>query len=986
MHDSTIWLQGVHTHNLNNLDLKIPLGKLVAVSGVSGSGKSSLVFHTLHAEAYRRYIDSLSSFARQYLKTMPKPPLKAAHNLPPSIAVQQNTSGYSNRSTVGSFTEIADLLRTIFTHECTTACVRGHGPLKIHTKASIVELILAQHPEQRIMILAPLSALLASPPESNSNQPTRQTKHAAAARAGALLAMLQEQGLLRLERADLSVVKLSELGELNAAELAELPQCAVVMDRFTVTTARADRLGEAVARSLEVSRGMVRIRSLTSPAEARVYKTSLSCSQCDDEAPKPELKYFSYTHPRGACPVCKGYGQANVWAWPKILAGAQTIPDLKLWTYNSVRRYRERLLASMAEHLDLTKPLTDFSTAELALLKWGHGGADVVADPGTLSSSGASATPYLGLAGLLNRLNQAKSLSMRMMLARYKTYVRCHHCGGTRLHPWIHRYTMKHDSSEVTFTDLLAMPVAELRNWLATYFQDEKPSAPARASYTELDQKLGYLETIGLSYLTMDRPTRSLSGGEIQRLRMTKCLGLNLCQTLYCLDEPTAGLHPLDTQKLLKVMHLLKDQGNTVVVVEHDPSVLAASDYLIEVGPLAGAAGGKICFAGHPSQSKNLTRSSCLAPLAGAEEFPSTQSQGATTIRLTGANTHNLKDVDITIPLGAITGICGVSGSGKTSLIRHTLYEAVRHSLGQTSAAPEAEYASIVMPPGAIDEALLMSQKPLGRTSRSHIASYLDIWSIIRQRFAATASARRGGWTASDFSLNTGRGRCETCLGLGVIKEDISFLGELDVTCGDCDGKRYKAQLLDVRYQGKSIDDVLRLTVSEASEFFENSGKISHVLAEVTELGLGYLTLGQTTSTFSGGEAQRLKILKLLIAATPATAGPKLLIFDEPTGGLSEDDIPYLWRKFQRLIKLGHTVIIVEHHLRILKSVHWLLEIGPHAASRGGEVVYQGPPGQLPKSNHLASSAIAPFMYPDEFPSGCSPQPFLPTNVDSGWN
>lgn len=982
MHDSTIWLQGVQTHNLNNLDVRLPLGQLVAVCGVSGSGKSSLVFHTLHAEAYRRYIDSLSSFARQYLKTMPKPPLAAAHHLPPSIAVQQNASGYNNRSTVGSFTEIAALLRTIFTHECATACVHGHGPLKAHTPSAIVELMLRQYHDQRLMILAPLSALLAdaaaATPAQRTNQTARQPKDPAASRARTLLTMLQEQALLRLERADFSVVKISELGD---AELAELPQCAVVMDRLTVTSARSERLGEAVARSLELSRGMVRIRPLARPEEARVYKTSLSCSQCDDEATEPETKYFSYTHPAGACPVCKGYGQANVWAWPKILADANTIADLKLWKYNSVRRYRQRLQASMAEHLDPTKPLADFSDDELALLKWGHAPTaahtDVVADPGTLSPAASSSTQYLGLAGLLNRLNQAKSLSMRMMLARYKTYIRCHHCSGTRLNPWIQRYTMKQGTSQSTFTDLLAMPVAELRSWLAAYFQDKQGSAPARVAYTELAQKLGYLEAIGLSYLSMDRPTRSLSGGEIQRLRMTKCLGLNLCQTLYCLDEPTAGLHPLDTQKLIKVMHLLKDQGNTVVVVEHDPSVLAASDYLIEIGPLAGAAGGEICFAGHPTQSKNLAHTRCLDPLAD-DITPATAPRtghAPAAIRLTGVRTHNLKAVDITIPLRAITGVCGVSGSGKTSLIRHTLYAATRRALGQTAAEPAATYTDIELPPGAIHDVLLMSQKPLGRTSRSHIASYLDIWSIIRQRFAATASARRGRWTASDFSLNTGSGRCETCLGLGLIKEDISFLGELNVTCGDCAGQRYKAQLLDVTYQGKSIADVLKLTVSEASEFFADSGKISHVLAEVAALGLGYLTLGQTTSTFSGGEAQRLKILKLIIAATASQ--PKLLIFDEPTGGLSENDIPYLWRKFQRLVQLGHTVIIVEHHLRILKSVSWLIEIGPHAASGGGEIIYQGPPGQLLRSKHLASSAIAPFMYPDELshPSAHSPPP-----------
>ena len=956
-----IWLEGVQTHNLKNLEVKLPLYQLVAVSGVSGSGKSSLVFHTLHAESYRRYIDSLSSFARQYLKAMPKPAIKAAHRLPPSIAVKQATSGYNKRSTVGSFTETSDLLRVIFTHECTTICIRGHGVLQAHTQDSIGAYLREHHSQQRIMLLAPLTKLLASSAQSQHSQHQQQSH---------LLAFLLEQGFVRLFKPDGSVVKIAAIKADNE-HITDLHQWCVVMDRLKVSPDEVSRLNDGLAKSLHLGSGMVRVRFSDDAADSpgdRIFKTTLSCDQCDDEAALPVAELFAYNHPLGACPTCKGYGKATVWDWTKILRGASTIAELKVLNHKAAKRYRTSFLRQLAARLPQHKPIEVLDESELQWLKWGELGEpnqrDVVIEDEAQLGSAAKESQFLGLLGLLNRLNQYTSLSMRILMSKYKSYVRCKSCNGSRLNAWVRRYKM----AGYTFSELQKMAAVDLHEWLAQYFAAHGGSAPAVAAYVEMDKKLGYLQAIGLGYLALDRPTRSLSGGEIQRIRMTKCLGLALSQTLYCLDEPTAGLHPLDTNKLIAVMKMLKDQGNTVVVVEHDAGVLAASDYLIEIGPQAGSQGGEVCFAGAPAESATLQRTQSLEPFDSGVELDgdgASQGQSAGAIQLKGAATHNLRSVDVSLPVQSIIGVCGVSGSGKTSLIRHTLYGALCQRLGVESKLQNEEirYQALKVPAECFHDVLLMSQKPLGKTMRSHIASYLGIWSVIRSRFAATQKAKRANWTASDFSLNTGAGRCENCLGLGVIKEDMSFLGELEVSCSHCGGRRYKSEILEVTYQGKSIYQVLQMTVSEAYEFFAADESLRRVLGEVEELGLGYLSLGQATSTFSGGEAQRLKILKLLVNV-PTNDQRKVLIFDEPTGGLSEDDIPYLWKKFQRLKQLGHTVVVVEHHLRVLKSVDWLIEVGPQAGDKGGEVVYQGHPEGLAAPSLVPNSVIAPFMYP----------------------
>lgn len=947
-------LKGVRTHNLKDIEVSFPKHQLIGVSGMSGSGKSSLVFHTLHAESYRRYIDSLSSFSRQYLKAMPRPPIVSADHLLPSIVVKQATLNSSKRSTVGSLTEITDHLRVIFAHLCTTECVNGHGPLRSHSIASVARQLIDHHLHQRMLILARVSCITGD---------VSSAQHSVNVNMQDLLAFLKQQGFVRLLNSDGEVVKLSRLSQdQKSFDSSDLGQWYLVIDRVRISEETTQRLDEGLSKAFRLTQGQMAVARVENPKETlRVYKRSLSCAHCEDEAPEPSSEYFSYHHPLGACPVCQGYGQAMVWDWDKVIGSADTLRDLRFFKHKRGRRYREPMIESLSAHLSVGKKLSEYDEADLCWLKYGHPSpqerSDVVADGSQAAFSSSSS--FSGLSGLLNRLNSHRSMSMKIFTSQFKGYIRCPECHGTRLAPWVQRYKI----NKMSFVDIQSLCASELHRWLRGLELRVGDQHPAiLEALKQANKKIRYLIQIGLGYLSMDRVSRSLSGGEIQRIRMTQCLGSALSQTLYCLDEPTVGLHPLDTQKLMSVMRMLKDQGNTVVVVEHDPEVLAQSDWLIEMGPEAGWRGGTLCYQGPPQGSKHFREGVCLDRLSSGSRVSLNQSW----IELLNVTTHNLKDVSIRVPIGSITGVCGVSGSGKSSLIRYSLYPACCAVMGGDSQeSSEAAYHSVNYPSDQLTQVLLMSQKSLGRTMRSHIASYLGIWDGIRKLFAATADAKAMGWTARDFSLNTGHGRCAHCLGLGVVKEDMSFLGELYVKCSHCHGQRYKSDILEVRYQGQNIHQVLSMTVSEASEFFQTCGVsvIVRTLNEIMELGLGYLPLGQATSTFSGGEAQRLKILKLLVNV-PASSSKMLMIFDEPTGGLSEEDIPFLWKKFQRLQKKGNTVVVVEHHLRVLKSVDWLIEMGPGAGDHGGEVVFQGVPSQLSDPSHQSGSSIARFLFP----------------------
>ena len=948
-----IELDGVRTHNLKSIDVAFPLGQLTVVTGVSGSGKSSLVFDTLYSESYRRYVESLSSFARQYLKALPKPKVDAVRNLPAAIAVKQSRSGATSRSTVGTLTEINDLLRVLFVHLSRIICRTCARVVEPESAAVVVRKCRAEIGiGQTVLLAAPLVRW-------------EQVK------SKELRAQLEAQGFTRL--IDMDSAEITRIDEFKETKAKGLSRMAIVVDRLEVKEDASDpRLYDAARMALRVGRGLAcAIFGLTT--ESRGAKNSkkpsfrtidfsdgLDC--CGTTYSQPTLALLSFNHPLGACGKCQGFGLAGEMDWSKILPDmSATLSEggVACWNFGQHDNCYDWAMrsAKMAKLNVLKKPFNSYSTAEMAWLK-----------TGTMPSDCAGkASDFDGIEGYFRWLDSKRyKPHYRIHAARYRKYVICPECAGARLKP--DALACRIDGKNIA--EVQSMPVDTFVEWLnllrrnaeAQGFFDPKQRGRIERGMTglveafdEAEARLGYLQRIGVGYLTFDRASRTLSGGELQRINMARCLGSALTETLFCLDEPSVGLHARDSQRLLEIMREMRDQGNTVVVVEHERTVIEGADRLIEIGPKAGHEGGMLVFAGIavPAEARKTrvdAGSSTWQP--GAAEF----------IELSGARTNNLKGIDVRIPVGALTAVCGVSGSGKTSLIQHTFYPMVAEALGQEVATTGGErcVAKSLKPMALIQthsEVMLMSQAALGRSSRSNIATYLGIFDEIRKLMASEPLAKKLDLTPGSFSFNVPGGRCETCRGLGTVSEDLSFLGDMEVTCPECQGRRFGDAVMSVSWRGKNLSDILALSVAEARTFFHDRPAIATTLDHVIAMGLGYVGLGQHTSSFSGGEAQRLKLSELL---REIRAGkPKILIFDEPTTGLSDCDVERLMVQFRALTKNGHTVIVVEHHLQVLKSADWLIEIGPEAAAGGGDLVYEGVPGGL---SGVERSLTRPFF------------------------
>lgn len=973
----SIELEGICTHNLKNISISIPQGSLTAVSGVSGSGKSSLVFHTLHAQSYRRYVDSLSSYARQFLKSFPKPEVETTAHLLPSIAVRQSGGGLGPRSTVGSLTEIHDLLRNIFAAEA--SCVSPHAPhdelpwyeeqdIARHIRESFRGCASSSADHIYALICAPLEPLLTSSQADKSDGITQAAASKPAKKIGAtqqdpalnaILAMLKEQGLVRLRDAR---GKLHRLDQEMDGSAAEMRSWQVVMDRVDLTAEDAhDRLIEALQKCFTFApEGAVEVAYSggskgQGQGPVQRYRRGFYCTASGFHAPKPRAEFFQATHPKGACPTCQGYGQMMIWNWDKILSHCSDdepslASNLGLYKAAGGRAFAEHLRAHAEKRgLSLSKPFAEYEEEEKSWLKWGEGPHDDRVEGQLLPDT---QDIFYGLRGFLLDLSKRQSRNLRFQLARYRSYRVCSDCNGQKLCS----LSLSYHLGGLNFAAVQLLSVTHLLQWLEEVQQRSTHGSMLQEAFGECKERLGYLQQIGLDYLSMGRAARSLSGGELQRIHMARCLGSALTRTLYCLDEPTAGLHPLDTRRLLGVMQKLRDQGNTVVVVEHDPNTLMGCDHLLRIGPGAGHKGGELCYAGPPQKCTELQKNPQRWQISAA-----TRQTFSSKLTLKEVRTHNLEVSEVDFPLGAIIGVCGVSGSGKTSLIRHSLYPALCEQLGQEQKhdTPAANYGELQGDVSDLCDVLLVSQEALGRSSRANIATYLGIFTELRKILADTPTAQQLRLTQSSFSFNSPGGRCETCLGLGTVTEDLSFLGVISVPCPTCRGKRFLPEVLKVSYRGKNVHEILNLTVSEARSFFEGLPLITRILDEVLDLGLGYLTLAQSTRSFSGGEAQRLKILRLLIHKDHNGRGKQVLIFDEPTGGLAEEDVLFLWRKFQKLKRAGHTLVVVEHHLGLLQSVDWLIEIGPGSADRGGKLVYQGVPEDILQSS---ASTLAPFL------------------------
>jgi len=917
----TIDIRGARTHNLKNIDLTLPRDKLIVFTGLSGSGKSSLAFDTIYAEGQRRYVESLSAYARQFLSMMEKPDIDHIDGLSPAISIEQKSTSHNPRSTVGTVTEIYDYLRLLFARAGTPKCPDHDITLEAQTVSQMVDHVLELPEGTKLMLLAPVVA-------------ERKGEHVQ------LMADLQAQGFIRA-RIDGEIY---ELDQPPALDLRKKHSIEAIVDRFKAKEDLRLRLTESFETALRLADGVAIVAYMDEDKEEIKFSDRFACNICGYSLTELEPRLFSFNNPTGACPACDGLGVKQFFDPERVVVN----PNLSLaggairgWDRKTTYYYQ--MIQSLASHydFDIETPFSELSTKLQNIVLYGSGKDKI--EFFYANSRGMQIKKLHRFEGVLpnleRRYRETESSAVREELSKFLNSQACPDCGGTRLNEAArHVFICDHSLPEIT-----SLSVGHVREFFDTMQMDGWRATIADKVVKEISDRVGFLSDVGLDYLSLDRSAETLSGGEAQRIRLASQIGSGLVGVMYILDEPSIGLHQRDNQRLLGTLTHLRDIGNTVIVVEHDEEAIMSADHVVDLGPGAGVHGGHVVVAGTPEEVQNEPKSLTGQYLSGkrAIQVPvnRTPCDPKSQIRVLGATGNNLKDVDASIPVGLMTCVTGVSGSGKSTLVNDTLYRAVAEEINRASRNPAPHKA--VEGLEAIDKVIDISQSPIGRTPRSNPATYSGLFTPIRELFAGTQEARSRGYMPGRFSFNVKGGRCEACQGDGVIKVEMHFLPDVYVPCDVCRGQRYNRETLEIRYKGKNIHEVLDMTVEDAAGFFKNVPVVARKLQTLTDVGLTYIRLGQNATTLSGGEAQRVKLAKEL---SKRDTGNTLYILDEPTTGLHFHDIEQLLGVLHRLRDHGNTVVVIEHNLDVIKTADWVIDLGPEGGDGGGQIIATGTP------------------------------------------
>ncbi|HIG66477.1 MAG TPA: excinuclease ABC subunit UvrA [Porticoccaceae bacterium] len=941
----TIQVRGARTHNLKNIDLDLPRDKFIVITGLSGSGKSSLAFDTLYAEGQRRYVESLSTYARQFLSMMEKPDVDHIEGLSPAISIEQKSTSHNPRSTVGTITEIYDYLRLLFARAGEPRCPDHNNALKAQTVSQMVDQVMELPEGTKLMLLAPVVK-------------DRKGEHLH------LFETLRRQGFIRA-RIDGLVCDLDEAPALNKKQKHSVD---VVVDRFKVRDDIGLRLAESFETALNLAEGLVMISYMEGDEPDQMFSAKFACPVCNYSLNELEPRLFSFNNPAGACPTCDGLGLHQFFDIDRVIQHPEvSIAEGAIRGWDKRTLFYYNMLTSLAEHyqFDIDEPWEKLAAIHQQKILFGSDDEEItfnyVNDRGTVFRRQHKFEGIIH--NMERRYRETESQSVREGLTKFMATSSCPECAGTRLRKSARNVFIDDKRIE----DIVCMPVGDCSDYFDQLELPGRQGKIADKIVKEIRQRFTFLVDVGLNYLSLNRSADTLSGGEAQRIRLASQIGAGLVGVMYILDEPSIGLHQRDNERLLKTLVRLRDIGNTVIVVEHDEEAIAAADYVVDIGPGAGIHGGEIVAQGSVEQICSSAKSITGQFLSGKRNIliPKTRHKGnGKLLSVKGATGNNLQSVDLNIPIGVFTCITGVSGSGKSTLVNETLYPAAAVALNKATTLKPAPHSKITGL-NLLDKCIDINQSPIGRTPRSNPATYTGIFTPVRELFASTQEARSRGYNPGRFSFNVKGGRCEACQGDGVTKVEMHFLPDIYVPCDVCNGKRYNRETLDVHFKGKNIHQVLEMTIEDARDFFDAIPAIARKLQTLVDVGLSYISLGQSATTLSGGEAQRVKLSKEL---SKRDTGKTLYILDEPTTGLHFHDIEQLLAVLHRLRDHGNTVVVIEHNLDVVKTADWVIDLGPEGGYGGGQIVAEGTPEQVSKvkdsyTGHFLSKILARQTY-----------------------